>query len=331
SPEIAQLGEVASQGLGLLFLKFGRDDERESDRLGVEYSTKIGYDAKEMADFFTTLERASASSGAAAIPDFLSTHPNPGDPHVTVNQLATEWKQKQNLSNAKVSRESYLKLIDGIVYGEDPRQGFVENQVFYHPELKFRFPVPSGWQYQNSPQQFQMAPKDGKALMTLSLAAGNSLEAAAQDMVQKNKLTVVESRQVTVNGLPAMAVIADQVPDPQQQQQQQAEPIRTLTYFIQYGGNIYRIMGISRTADFNTYATMFSNTMQNFMQLTEADKLNRTPDRVRIKTVAQNTTLGQALRSYQVPENKLEQVAILNGMQLNDPLSKGTQIKVIGK
>ncbi|HZF63066.1 MAG TPA: M48 family metalloprotease, partial [Chitinophagaceae bacterium] len=63
-PELAQLGEAASQGLGLLFLKYGRDAERESDRLGVEYSSKINYDAQEMADFFTTLERKGEESGA---------------------------------------------------------------------------------------------------------------------------------------------------------------------------------------------------------------------------------------------------------------------------
>ena len=57
SPELAQFGDLASQGVQLLFLKFGRDAESQSDRLGVEYSTKIGYDAQEMAGFFATLDR----------------------------------------------------------------------------------------------------------------------------------------------------------------------------------------------------------------------------------------------------------------------------------
>ena len=61
-PELAQYMDVASTGLQLLFLKFGRDDESESDRLGVEYSTKIGYQAHEMADFFKTLDRLSGGA-----------------------------------------------------------------------------------------------------------------------------------------------------------------------------------------------------------------------------------------------------------------------------
>ena len=81
------------------------------------------------------------------------------------------------MSSYKVNRDSYLKMIDGIVYGEDPRQGYVESGVFYHPELKFQFPVPTNWQLENSPSQVQMAPADGKALMIFTLAEGSYLQA----------------------------------------------------------------------------------------------------------------------------------------------------------
>jgi predicted Zn-dependent protease len=144
APDLAQLAEPASQGLGLLLLKFGRDAERESDELGVEYSSKIGYDAGEMAGFFNTLERQSARHGQEELPDFLSTHPNPGDRNKTVGKLATEWKEKLNLTNAQINRNTYLKRIEGLVYGEDPRQGYLDGGVFYHPGLKFQFNVPSG-------------------------------------------------------------------------------------------------------------------------------------------------------------------------------------------
>src|SRR5688500_4848049 len=116
-PELAQYAEQASQGLGLLLLKFGRDAERESDRLGVEYSTKINYDAQQMANFFNTLERKSAESGSGELPGFLSTHPNPGDRNRTVSQLAKEWKQKLNVSDPQVNRNTYLKRIEGLIYG----------------------------------------------------------------------------------------------------------------------------------------------------------------------------------------------------------------------
>jgi predicted Zn-dependent protease len=327
APELAQFGEAASQGLGLLFLKFGRDAERQSDELGVEYSSKVKYDAHQMAGFFNTLERKGAESGAAELPNFLSTHPNPGERNVTVNKLATEWQQKLNLTNPEINRNTYLKRIEGLIYGEDPKGGFLENNVFYHPVLKFQFSSPANWAYQNSPQQVQFAQKDGKALMFMTLAPGKTLQEAANATFQQYKLQALESRETSVNGLSALTVVGTQ---PQQQgQQQQTAPIRTLSYFIQYDNNIYHIIGVSAANDFNAYAPLFTNTMQSFKALNDAAKLNKKADRVRIKTINQNGTLDQALRRYNVQTNKLEEHAILNGMKLTEQVTQGTLIKVI--
>lgn len=330
SPQLAQFGDAAQQSLGLLFLKFGRDDERQSDRLGVEYSTKIGYDATEMADFFRTLQREQEKSGAEAVPDFLSTHPNPADRYETVKELAADWKQKVKTTNLQVNRNAYLKMIDGIVYGEDPRQGFVENNVFYHPELKFQFPVPANWAHQNSPQQFQMAAKDGKAMMVLTLAPGQSLEEAAKQILQKYQLEALESKNVTVNGLPALAMVADQKAQ-QGQQAAQESSVRTLTYLIKYGNNIYSLMGVSAATNFENYFQLFSNTMQQFRTLTDQAMLSRQAERVRIKTVSKSGTLAQVLRQFSVNEKRLNELAILNGMELDESVPAGTLVKVIQK
>lgn len=326
SPQLAQFGEAASQGLGLLFLKFGRDAERESDELGVEYSSKIGFDAQQMANFFNTLERKSSQSESDELPTFLSTHPSPAARNSTVSKLAKEWKGKLSLADPAINRNSYLRKIDGIIYGEDPKGGFLENDVFYHPVLKFQFATPPNWAYQNTPQQVQLVSKDGKAMMMFTFAPGKTLQEAASTFLQRNQLQAIDSRELSVNGLRAVAVLADQQ---QQEGQQQQSAIRTLSYFIQYGDAIYLILGVSGMSDFNNYSQQFTNSMQSFKQLTDPSKLNRKPDRVRIKTVAQSGTLQQALRTYTTETKKLQDMAILNGMQLNDRVEKGTLIKVI--
>lgn len=323
SPEFAQMADVAQQGLSLLFLKFGRDAESQSDKLGVEYSTKIGYDAKEMASFFSTLDRLSKVSGAEEVPTFLSTHPDPADREEKVGKLATEWQKKVN-GYLQVNRDQYLKMIDGIIYGEDPKQGFVENSVFYHPVLKFQFSIPSQWKVENTPQQVQMADPEGAALMLLTLAKGNSLEVAAQSVLAQYQLTVVESKQEKVNGLNAFAMIADQKP-----QEQQQAGLRTLIYLIEYGGSIYTMIGASTQARFNTYAQTFQQTIRSFNELTDAEKLNREPERVRIKTVQQAGTLNQVLATFSVPEKRREEIAVLNGMELDERIDKGMLIKVV--
>ena len=323
SPTLAQFGEAASQGLGLLMLKNGRDDERQADELGVEYSAKIGYDPQHMANFFRTLERQGEGSGQEELPTFLSTHPSPGERLTTVGKLATEWKQKLNLTNPKVNRDNYLRKIEGLIIGEDPKEGFLENGVFYHPPLKFQFSTPTNWAYQNSPTQVQFASKDGKAMMLFTLAPAKTLDEAASAVLTQFKLTQVEARRINVNGFNALAMVADQV--------QQQGTIRTLSYLIQQGETIYLMLGVTALADFNTYGNLFTNSMESFKTLTDPSKLNKKPARIRIKSVGTSGTLDQALRAYGVTGNKLEQHALLNGMMLADRVNAGTLIKIIGE
>jgi predicted Zn-dependent protease len=327
APELAQLAEPASQGLGLLMLKFGRDAEREADKLGVEYSTKIKYNASEMAKFFETLERQSARSGGGELPEFLSTHPNPGDRQKTVGKLAEEWKAKEGLTDAQINRNSYLQRIEGLIYGEDPRQGFIDNGVFYHPGLKFEFKTPKDWQYQNSPEAVQFATKDGKAFLVMSAGKATSTEEAAAAFLKQNNLQSVDSKKTVVNGLPALAVTADG----QSQNSQGQQNLRALCYFIQYGESIFLIMGVSALSDFKNYSSVFMTTQESFKELTDASKINIQPERIRIKTVKNTATLEQILREYKVDEKRLEELAILNGLQLKDNIEKGTLIKVVGQ
>ncbi len=321
-PEIAQFAEPASAGLGLLMMRFGRDAERQSDELGVEYSAKIGYDARQMGKFFNTLERKSSEGGQGEIPEFLSTHPSPANRSRDVEKLAVEWIAKLSLNSPDVNRNSYLEKIDGLIYGDDPKQGFLENNVFYHPELKFQFPVPQGWSYSNSPQAVQMAPKDGKAILMMTLAQANTLNAAADSTLSRYQMTTVGRSNLTINGLPALELVADQVSE--------TASMRTLNYFIQYGGLIYHFLGASATADYSSYVSAFQNTGKQFRALTDASKLNKKAERVRIKTVAQAGTLKQVLTSFNMPAARHEELAILNGMALNEQVAGGTKIKVVG-
>lgn len=320
-PEISQFVEPLSQGMQIALLSFGRDAERQSDKLGVEYSSKVGYDANEMAGFFRTLERQQANTGNSDIPDFLSTHPSPSERNIDVARMAGEWQEKLKLNDPTVNRNNYLKRIDGLIIGEDPDQGFVENNVFYHPVLKFQFPIPSDWSTQNTPQQVQMAPKSGDALLMLMLAQGSSLDEAGQSLLDQYKLEMVESNKVSRNNMETLVILADQ--------KQEQGTIRVLMTLINFGGNIYNMMGVGEISKFPTYRNLMESTMKNFAELKDAEKLNRQPDVLRMKTVNKAMTLEAALKSFSMPENRFEEIALLNGMLLTDQIPANTMIKVI--
>jgi predicted Zn-dependent protease len=329
SEKFAQYAEYAMQGMQLLFLKFSRDNEREADALGVEYSSKISYDAHKMADFFQVLKRMNMAESEGGVPTFLSTHPDPGDRYNTVNQLSTEWQGKLNYTDWKVNHENYLHLIDGIIYGEDPRQGYVEGTTFYHPELRFKFTFPTGWKYENLPTQVNMAPQDGKALMIFTLSSQKTLQNAADTTLRQLGLTLVESRKSTVNGMQAFATVSKQVTQDQSTGQQSTNLV--LTYFIQYSPYIYVFHGVSAEADFNTYFNTMETTMKTFAKLTDASKINVKPTKMLIKKVQRTGTLANAFSYYGVPQAKMEELALLNNMELTSNVQAGKLIKVIGK
>ena len=326
APKLAQqFGGIAQQGLGVLFLKYGRNDERESDQLGVKYSTKIGYDASQMADFFMTLQRNEQQSGGSSVPSFLSSHPNSADRYQTVKGLAAQAKQNAGGAKLTVGRDSYLRMIEGLPYGEDPRQGYVESSVFYHPDLKFRLPIPSGWKSQNSPTQFQMAEPNGKAMVVLIPASGNSLQEAAQSLAKAIGLQGANAQQTTVNGFPAIVFQGDQAA------QQGQAGARVLAHVIQDGSHYYGIVGLTSPAAFSTYSNTFSSVAKGFARLTDPNKLNRQSERIRIKTATGNQTLAQALTANGIPAKRHEELAILNGMQRGDRLSSGTLYKIVAR
>jgi predicted Zn-dependent protease len=329
SEEFSQFAGYAMQGMELLFLKFSRDNEREADRLGVEYSSKISYDAQKMADFFNVLNKMSMASEHNGVPTFMSTHPDPGDRYNSVKQQAKHWQDSLNYNNWKVNGDSYLRMIDGLVYGDDPRQGFVEASVFYHPDMKFKYPIPVGWQLQNSPMQVQMAPKDGSAMIVFMMAQQKTLEEAAQKNLTDLKLDVLDSKRTTVNGFPAIAAISQQVSQNQQTGAQQV--IKVMSYLIQDNNSIFIFHGVSDDANFNNYYRIFESTMSNFSRLTEPAKLNVKPKRIKIVQVPATSTLSQTFKSLKVPESQMKELALLNNIELTDQVAKGKLIKIIGE
>lgn len=331
SETVRGLADQTQQALGLLLLSYSREHETESDKIGVEYSSKIGYDAHQMADFFGTLKKISEKSGQT-IPTFQSTHPDPGGRQTKVEKLATEY-QKEHPAKYNVNRDAYLRKIEGIIYGADPKQGFVENNQFYHPELKLQFPVPSGWQYENSPAQFQMAAKDGKSMVLFTIAPGKTLEEAAQGVIKNYSLQVSENEKTSINGNPAIVMVSTQAAQTQtgQQAAPTANSIQVATWLIQYGGNIYAIHGVAQAANFAGSVNQFKSIAQGFKAVTDGNILNRQPDRIRIKTVQRDGSLKDALKDNNQSDKQMDDLAIINGMSLSDKVTKGMLIKTLSK
>jgi predicted Zn-dependent protease len=314
---------LAQVGVGMLFLSFSRDNERQADELGVEYASKAGYDGKELASFFETLERMNPGSDRSGLPGWFSTHPSPEDRVVAVRKEAREWQQKLGMKESKVNREVYLKHIDGLVFGDDPRQGYVDEGTFYHPDLNFQFPVPANWKVNNTPSQVQIINEDKDGGIIFSVASAASPKDAATKFVQANRASVLASDSIMVSGFPAQRIVSDV--------RGQSGTIRVVSYFIQRDKGIFYFHGLANPSVFDKYLNTFERTMKGFKVLSDPKRINVKPDRIRLRTTKTAGTVESSLRSMGIPKDDLDDIALLNGMELNENLPANTLVKVIEK
>jgi predicted Zn-dependent protease len=321
APSLQGLGSVVQLGVSALFLKFSRDNEREADSLGVEYANRVGYDGGQMADFFETLERINPGSDRSGLPAWFSTHPNPEDREVAVRGYAKKWEEKLGQKNPKIGRETYLRQIEGIVYGEDPRQGYVDDNVFYHPGLTFLFPVPPEWKVVNTPAQVQILSPKKDAVILFSLASGRSPEETAGNFIQKSQARVIQADGIRVHGLAAYRVISDV--------STRGGVVRAMSYFIRKDTSIYVFHGISSPGLFGDYQAAFGDTMGGFKPLSDRNRINVEPDRIAVRTTRRPDTVRNALLSLGVPEKEIEKTALLNGKTADERIPANALLKIV--
>ena len=314
---------MAQLGMGMLFLRFSRDNERQADDLGVEYSSKLGYDATHMAIFFETLERMNPGSDRSGLPGWFSTHPSPENRVPAVRKKAKEWQEKLNQRNLIINRDIYLKQIDGLIFGDDPRQGYVEENVFYHPSLRFQFPVPTKWKLNNKPSQVQMTSEGENAIILLFVTTGSSSRESASTFINRSGASVVRSDATLVNGLPSHRVISDI--------QTQQSVLRVMSTFIEKDKKIFIFHSVTYRHLYPRYEASFDHTLYQFKDLSDPKRIDVKPDRVRIRAVRTPDTLENALRRLGVQNEKLKEMVLLNGGNPNQMIPANTLVKVVEK
>ncbi len=175
-PATRPFEDLTSAALGVAFLKYGRDDERESDRLGMEYAARGGWDPAGVPAFLGTLARIDEMS-ARGIPNWLSTHPEPAERVVEAQPIV---KKFASVSAIEDGRQRYLELLDGLVVGDRPEDGIVRGHRFLHPALRFAMAFPEGWEVTNTPDQVAAQEPGHKHFMLLQHVdrpTGRTLEA----------------------------------------------------------------------------------------------------------------------------------------------------------
>jgi predicted Zn-dependent protease len=317
SPEIAKVGQAAAAGLQLLFLKYGRDAERQADKLGFRYMVEQRYDPREMAKLFRVLERTSESSGQGHVPAWASTHPDPGEREKTAEERAATVTDPAALT---VASDRYLPVVEGMVFGEDPRQGFFRGDTFLHPALEFQVTLPAGWKRANTPAALVAVSPDQDAAIQLTVAGKDSPEEAAKKFFSQQGVQGGALQRGTVNGLAAVASSF--------QAQTEQGPLAGVVSFVAHRGATYQLVGYAPAQRFAANDAKFRATIQSFGPLTDRSALAVQPAKVQLVKVPRDMTIEEFAREFPstVP---VEQVAIVNGIEKDGRLQGGQAAKRI--
>ncbi|HET7463984.1 MAG TPA: M48 family metalloprotease [Longimicrobium sp.] len=307
-PQLQGLGSLASTGLQLLFLRYSRDAERQADLLGFRYALGQHYDVREMARVFEALQRVEqaeqARSGRSPLPTWAASHPGEA---ARIEDVVRRAAQVPPGTATRVEQAEYLQRLNGLIYGENPRQGFFRQNVFLHPDLRFSLTFPAGWKTQNLPQAVTGVSPRQDAVVQLSLAQqARGADEAARAFFAQQGVQAGQGGQTTVNGLPAVVVYF--------QGQTQQGVVAGVVAFIEYGGNVYQVVAYTPGQLFQQYQGLFRQVVGSFGPVNDPEVLNVRPNRVSIVRLPQAMTLAEFNRRYPstIP---VDELAIINEVE----------------
>jgi len=315
-PGLSNAADALSQGLGLLFLKFSRDDETQADGLGFRYTLAAGYDPHEMAKMFQTLDKMG-EGGSGKTPQWLSTHPDPGNRVAATNaRIAKAGALPPNL---KVEREPFMRRLEGLMFGPNPRNGFFRGTEFLHPDLKFTLEFPVGWKTQNQNTQVAGAPSAGDAIVSLTFAeAGSTPRSALQAFYAKQGITNGGTSTASINGFSAASGSFGATTE--------SASYAGWVAFYDLDGQTVRVIGYTTAAKIGSYDAALRNAVTSLRRLTDPSALNVRPNRVHIVRTQGAMTLAEFNRQNPsvIP---MAQLALINGMDSTSTIPAGTLVK----
>ena len=317
-PDLQRYGDYINTGLGILSLKFSRDDENEADHLGLRYMVRAEKDPREMIEVFDMLDRVTQAGGGGRVPEWLATHPSPG------NRSGRLQKELDTLTidpgTLAVNQNSYLRLLEGVVYGQDPREGFFRDNRFYHPELEFEFSFPSGWQTANKREGVIAVSPDQDAVIQITMAQEPSAAEAARKFLQQEGLQAERQEATTINGLPTVSA--------QFRAQDGEQALRGRAMFVDLQGNTYQLLGYTTEQRWSKYEGTNTSALRSFRHLTDRAILRMQPMRLTILTVSQRVSLEQLARQESSPV-LLEALALINQTETNAQFNSGDRVKMV--
>ncbi|ANI77086.1 Beta-barrel assembly-enhancing protease [Sphingobium sp. EP60837] len=311
-------------GSQLLTLKFSRSQEYEADDLGIRYLAAGGYDPRALSTMLASLAAQSSldarvTGNARSVPEWASTHPDPGS---RVGRAARNAAGQRGTSGAR-NKEAFLTALDGVLYGDDPRQGVIEGSRFRHPDLRLSFTAPSGFGMENAADAVSVSGSGGQAQFGGASYSGD-LSAYINSVFAKlggsnSRVPEGEVRRTTVNGIPAAwrTIRAST---------QSSQVDATVFAYDFGGGKAYHFLLLTAAGQ---GIGPFSSMVQSVQRLSPQEAAAIKPRRISVVTVKSGDTVQSLSQRMAYPNYQLDRFLTLNSLTAQSVLRPGQRVKII--
>lgn len=321
------LANLAGQAAQLYTLRYSRGQEYEADELGITYLIGAGYDPFAAADMLaslaaqTSLDARVAGGNARSLPEWASTHPDPGQRVVRARNEATQ--RGATPGSGERDRAAFLAAIDGMTYDDDPAQGVIEGRTFKHPDLRLQFTIPQGYTMQNGTSAVVVTGQNGQAQFGGGNASGN-LSSYVDNVFRQlsgnnQRINHGGVRSGTVNGLPTAQATA-RVTSGQNQLDV------TVTAYDFGSGRKYHFLTVTRAGQgIGPFSSMVGSVSR--LSASEAAQIRRRV--IDVVTVRRGDTIAGLSSRMAYQTYREERFRVLNGLEANDGLQAGQRVKLV--
>jgi predicted Zn-dependent protease len=323
-PEIGALALAKSK---LALASFSRAQEFEADAIGIGIASRAGYDPYGAVRFLTSMEHNSElkpQQTAAAIdpraPDFLSSHP--ATPERISNAVANAHQYSGGPATTGSiggrDKTAYLGDIDGIVFGEDPSEGFVRGRRFLHPRLGFTFTAPEGFNLENTAQAVLGVKHGGGQALRLDVVRVPAEQTLAAYLTSGWIEGIDQStlEDISVNGFSATTAAA------------KGDQWDFRLYAIRFGSDVYRFIFATKHSSPET-DRIFRESVGTFRRMSLAEIEGAKPLRLQVVTVGPSDTVEKLAMRMAVTDRQVERFRVLNGLEPGERLKSGSEVKIV--
>ncbi|MEX0810374.1 MAG: M48 family metalloprotease [Dongiaceae bacterium] len=321
------VAEAANMGAAVYLQSYSREQEFESDLLGVRYLSRAGYDPQAMSTFLASMLESSrldaqlaGRAGAADEFSIFQTHPRTADRV----QRAIQQAAGSEVADPVLNADRYLDEIDGMLYGDDPDEGYIRDTRFVHPTLKFEFTVPDGFRLFNSSSAV-IAQGPNNSAIIFDRAPQGTQASNMQRYISEQWLSNVELSNlgpITVNGLDGASATARVATNNGERD--------ALLVAVRWDQNtIYRFAFLVQPGQMDSMRSAFAGTVNSFKRISDAEAATFKPHRIEVVTVGSGMTVQSLAAQMPYPDYKVERFLVLNGLAPGAQVTPGQRVKIV--